>query len=614
MSLTARDIAEITRLLEDSSFDELELEIDGLKVHLKRGGAPPARENGDSPRFLAKGDGPRESTNEAPAVRTLCTRSSPGRSARAFVRHLLSRAQAGRAAVRRGGRERGAGHHHRHHRSHETDEHGARGSRGRVREIRARDGNLVEYGEACCCSIRGRRLEHPARAHRKPRRDRGAHRAHLHALGIETVLAASEADRDSLPARLVTRTVCIGPAHPAASYLKPELLVQAALGTGCDAIHPGYGFLSERAAFARLCEQQGLTFIGPTADQLEAVGDKLAARALAADVGVPVAPGGEAPSLEAARELARRIGAPLLVKAAGGGGGRGMKLVERAEDLEAALALAAAEAGAAFGDARVYLERFVSRARHVEVQVLGDGAGNVVHLGERDCSVQRRYQKLIEETPAPALSAEFRTRLHEAALRFAARLKYRGAGTVEFLVDVARGEFFFLEMNARIQVEHPVTEVVSGIDIVAEQIAIAGGGGLRLARGESWREGCAIECRMNAEDPARDFAPSPGTVRLARWPEGEGIRVDTHIESGARVPPFYDSLLGKIIAHGRDRAQALARLRAAVAVTRIEGVATNLGLHAEVLADPEFASGGVDTDYLARLLDRRQVRAAAVHG
>ena len=433
-------------------------------------------------------------------------------------------------------------------------------------------------------------------------------------LGIETVLAASEADRDSLPSRMVTRTLCIGPAHPTASYLKPELLVQAALGTGCDAVHPGYGFLSERATFARLCEQQGLTFIGPTADQLAAAGDKLAARALAADVGVPVAPGGEAPSLEAARELARRIGAPLLVKAAGGGGGRGMKLVERAEDLEAALAVAAAEAGAAFGDGRVYLERFVSFARHVEVQVLGDGAGNVVHLGERDCSVQRRYQKLIEETPAPALSAQFRTRLHEAALRFAARLKYRGAGTVEFLVDVARGEFFFLEMNARIQVEHPVTEVVSGIDIVEAQIAIAGGGGLRLARGESWREGCAIECRVNAEDPARDFAPSPGTVRLARWPEGEGIRVDTHIESGAQVPPFYDSLLGKIIAHGRDRSQALSRLRAAVAVTRIEGVASNLGLHAEVLADPEFVSGGVDTNYLARLLDRRQVRAAAVHG
>jgi acetyl-CoA carboxylase biotin carboxylase subunit len=434
-------------------------------------------------------------------------------------------------------------------------------------------------------------------------------------LDIETVLAASEADRDSLPARLATRTVCIGPAHPTASYLKPELQVQAALGTGCDAIHPGYGFLSERAAFARLCEQHGVTFIGPTSDQLAIAGDKLAARAAAQAVDVPLAPGGEAPSRDVARALAMRIGRPLLVKAAGGGGGRGMKLIERAEDLDGALELAAAEAGAAFGDARVYLERFVTRARHVEVQVLGDGAGNIVHLGERDCSVQRRYQKIIEETPAPGIPDTLRSRLHDAALRFAARLRYRGAGTVEFLVDVERDEFYFLEMNARIQVEHPVTEAVSGVDIVAAQVAIASGGGLRLVRGEAWRDGCAIECRINAEDPARDFAPSPGTVRSVRWPDGEGIRVDTHIESGARVPPYYDSLLGKIIAHGRDRAQALARLRAAIAVTRIEGIATNLALHAEILADPEFMAGGVDTGYLARVLGKRPARVAvAQHG
>jgi len=432
-------------------------------------------------------------------------------------------------------------------------------------------------------------------------------------LGIETVLAASEADRESLPARLVTRVVCIGPAHPSASYLRSEVLVQAALGTGCDAVHPGYGFLSERASFARLCEQHGLIFIGPTSEQLAAAGDKLAARALAQEVGVPLAPGGEVHSRESARELANSIGMPLLVKAAGGGGGRGMKLVERLQDLDAALELAAAEAGAAFGDARVYLERFVSRARHVEVQLLGDGAGNVVHLGERDCSVQRRYQKIIEETPAPGLSVELREQLHAAALRFAARLKYRGAGTVEFLVDVTRNEFFFLEMNARIQVEHPVTEAVSGVDIVAAQIAIAAGQGLRLARGESWREGCAIECRINAEDPARDFAPSPGLVKSVRWPQGEGVRVDTHIEAGTIVAPYYDSLLGKIIAHGRDRAQALARLRAAVAMTRIDGVASNLALHADVLADAEFANGGVDTSYLARLLSRR-VRTAVNHG
>jgi acetyl-CoA carboxylase, biotin carboxylase subunit len=434
-------------------------------------------------------------------------------------------------------------------------------------------------------------------------------------LGIETVLAASEVDRDASPSRLVTRTVCIGPSHPSASYLKPELLVQAALGTGCDAVHPGYGFLSERAAFARLCEQHGLIFIGPTSDQLATAGDKLAARALAEEVEVPVAPGLEVHSREAAQQFAARVGMPLLVKAAGGGGGRGMKLVERAENLDTALELAAAEAGAAFGDARVYLERYVSRARHVEVQVLGDGAGNVVHFGERDCSVQRRYQKIIEETPATGLPAELLTEIHEAAVRFAARLKYRGAGTVEFLVDVMQGEFFFLEMNARIQVEHPVTEAVCGLDIVEAQIAISAGEGLRLPRGEAWREGCAIECRINAEDPARNFAPSPGIVSAARWPTCEGIRVDTHIEAGSAVPPFYDSLLGKVIAYGRDRAEAMARLRAAIAMTRIEGVATNLALHSEILSDPEFVMGGVDTGYLARLLARRPVYAGAVvHG
>ncbi|HET9863841.1 MAG TPA: biotin carboxylase N-terminal domain-containing protein [Steroidobacteraceae bacterium] len=434
-------------------------------------------------------------------------------------------------------------------------------------------------------------------------------------LGIDTVLAASEIDRDSLAARLATRTVCIGRSHPSASYLKPEALVQAALGTGCDAVHPGYGFLSERAAFARLCEQHGLVFIGPTADQLATAGDKLAARHLAGQAGVPVAPGMQAHSPQAVREFAARVGLPLLVKAAGGGGGRGMKLVERIEDLDAALTLAAHEAGAAFGDARVYLERFVSPARHVEVQVLGDGAGQVVHLGERDCSVQRRYQKLIEETPAPGLPAALRARLHDAALRFAAQLRYRGVGTVEFLVDATRDEFFFLEMNARIQVEHPVTEAVSGVDLVATQIAIANGSGLDSASRAASPGGHAIECRVNAEDPARDFAPSPGVVTSALWPRGEGIRVDTHVESGSRVPPFYDSLLGKIIAHGRDRTEALARLRAAVATTRIEGVAHNLGLHAEILADRDFLAGGVDTHYLARRLTRHRANTAAVaHG
>ena len=306
--------------------------------------------------------------------------------------------------------------------------------------------------------------------------------------------------------------MCIGPAPAAESYLRPQTLVQAALGTGCDAIHPGYGFLSERAEFARCANEHGVIFIGPTAEQLEAVGDKLRARAAAQAAGVPVAPGGAVDSLRRRRELARSIGVPLLVKAVGGGGGRGMKLVERECRISTpALELAAAEAGAAFGDARVYLERFVARARHVEVQVLGDGAGRVIHLGERDCSVQRRYQKLIEETPAPGSAGWAARAAARCGAAFAARLQYRGAGTVEFLVDAASGEFFFLEMNARIQVEHPVTEAVTGIDLVAEQIAIAAGEGLRIAQADVRFDGCAIECRINAEDPARDFRPSPGT-------------------------------------------------------------------------------------------------------
>jgi acetyl-CoA carboxylase biotin carboxylase subunit len=435
------------------------------------------------------------------------------------------------------------------------------------------------------------------------------------ALGIETVLAASEADKGSLPARLADRAVCIGPGRPSESYLKVETIVQAALGVKADAIHPGYGFLSERAALARVCEQEGVIFIGPTAAQIEAVGDKLRARAEAEAAGVPTAPGGAVETVSEAMVLGREIGPPLLIKAVGGGGGRGMKRVDRLEDLPAAMELAAAEAGAAFGDARVYLERFVAHGRHVEVQILGDGKGRVIQLGERDCSVQRRYQKLIEETPAPGLSAEFRRRIHQAAVQFTERLSYRSAGTVEFLVDMDRDAFYFLEMNARIQVEHPVTEAVTGIDIVAEQIAIANGDGLRLHQRDVRREGWAMECRVNAEDPARDFHPSPGTVRKAEWPTGKGVRVDTHISSGARIPPFYDSLMGKIIVHGQDRESAVDKMRQALAATHIEGVATNIALHRELLADPEFERGGVDTSYLPRFLEKRgAVQEVRAHG
>jgi acetyl-CoA carboxylase biotin carboxylase subunit len=423
------------------------------------------------------------------------------------------------------------------------------------------------------------------------------------ALGIETVLAASEADRDSLAARLADRALCIGPAPSAQSYLKVDTIVQAALSTGCDAIHPGYGFLSERAELARLCEEEGVIFIGPTAAQIEAVGDKLRARHEAETANVPVVPGGPVASLAEATALAERIGAPLLVKAVGGGGGRGMKRVDSLDQLAETMSLASAEAGAAFGDERIYIERFVGRGRHVEVQLLGDGEGGVVHLGERDCSVQRRYQKLIEETPGPALSPGFRAAIHEAAVRFGEHLSYRGAGTVEFLVDVDREQYYFLEMNARIQVEHPVTEMVTGIDLVAEQIRIADGKGLSFGQDEVAFDGAAIECRINAEDPARDFMPSPGTVSEAAWPSGEGIRVDTHIIAGARVPPFYDSMIAKVIAHGPGRATAIARLRQALSETKISGVATNIAFHLDVLADPEFQAGGVDTSYLARFLE-----------
>jgi acetyl-CoA carboxylase, biotin carboxylase subunit len=433
-------------------------------------------------------------------------------------------------------------------------------------------------------------------------------------LHIETVLAVSEADRDSVPAALADRTVCIGPARASESYLNAKIIVQAALGTQADAVHPGYGFLSERPALAQLCEAHGLVFIGPTAAQLEAVSDKVRARAEAQRAGIPVAAGATVATLDEAMGAARRIGTPLLVKAVGGGGGRGMQRVDHLERLPAAMVLAAAEAQAGFGDPRVFLERFIPRARHVEVQVFGDGTGRVIHMGERDCSVQRRYQKLLEESPAPGLSEDCRRGLHEAAVRFSERLCYRGAGTVEFLVDQGSDAFFFLEMNARIQVEHPVTEAVTGLDLIGEQIAVASGAGLSRTQSEIRFQGHAIECRVNAEDPAQNFAPSPGLIHAASWPSGEGIRVDTHIASGSRVPPFYDSLLGKVIAHGSDRSSALERLRSAIAAARIVGVQTNLSFHSMLLADLQFQTGGVDTGFVERLLERRQKFAEVRRG
>ena len=420
-------------------------------------------------------------------------------------------------------------------------------------------------------------------------------------LGIESVLAASEADMQSTAARLADRTFCIGAAPSAHSYLNVGAVMAAALRTRADAIHPGYGFLSENAVLARACRESGIVFVGPTEPQLAAVGDKLEARRHAVAAGLPVVPGGPVASLAEASRLAHAIGWPVLIKAVGGGGGRGMKRVQEEAQLEQTLELAMAEANAAFGDPRVYLERFVASGRHVEVQVLGDGE-KVIHLGDRDCSIQRRYQKLIEEAPAPDLPPALRTAMHAAAVKFGQRLSYRGAGTVEFLVDRARGEFYFLEMNARIQVEHPVTEAVTGVDLVAEQIAIAQGQELRVQQVEVRTDGHAIECRINAEDSEHDFRPSPGTVTSAVFAAGPGIRVDTHIESGSCVPPFYDSLLAKIIVHADDRPACLARLRTALANCRIEGVHTNIGLHTAVLASSGFAAGGVDTSFLTRFL------------
>lgn len=426
----------------------------------------------------------------------------------------------------------------------------------------------------------------------------------LQRLGIESVLAVSAADRNSMGARLASRAVCIGPARSADSYLRIGTMVQAALGTGCQAVHPGYGFLSERAEFAAACEENGLIFIGPTSEQIDRVGNKLEARRLAEEAKVPTTPGGPVASLEEALRLADQVGYPVLIKAVAGGGGRGMKRANTPAELGAMFELAGAEALAAFGDGRVYIECYVTKGRHVEVQVLGDGE-NVVHLGDRDCSVQRRYQKVIEEAPAPHLPEQMRQELHAAAVRFARHIGYRSLGTVEFLVDVDRQRFYFLEMNARIQVEHPVTELITGLDLVEQQLHVAEGRLLSISQESIRQSGHAVECRINAEDPAKDFQPSPGRIGEVHFPGGDGVRVDTHMEAGSMIPPYYDSMIAKLIAHGPTRDAALQRLRAALAELRLTGIKTNQQLHRDVLASAEFSEGGVDTGFLGRWLAER---------
>ena len=423
------------------------------------------------------------------------------------------------------------------------------------------------------------------------------------ALGIETVLAASDADVESTPARMADRTVRIGPGPSPMSYLNVDAVVRAAVAVRADAVHPGYGFLSENARLARACVAAGVVFVGPTPKHLDAVGDKLTARSHAVAAGLPRLPGGEVSSAAEAQRMAHAVGWPLLVKAVAGGGGRGLRVVESSAELAAAIDEASAEAGAAFGDSRLYLERFVPHGRHVEVQLLGDGR-QVIHVGDRDCSVQRRYQKLVEEAPAPGLPGDLRSRLHTAAVALARRLRYRGLGTVEFLVEPERDAFWFLEMNARIQVEHPVTEALTGLDLVAEQLHVADGHGLRLAQEDVVVSGHAVECRINAEDPAQGWRPSPGVVDQVAFPVGAGVRVDSHIQPGSAVPPFYDSLLAKVIAHGPDRPAALGTMLEALRRTTIDGVATNIEFHVGVLGSPEFQVGGVDTGFLARHLNR----------
>jgi acetyl-CoA carboxylase, biotin carboxylase subunit len=419
-------------------------------------------------------------------------------------------------------------------------------------------------------------------------------------MGIVTILGASEADQHSLPALMADEVAIVGPAPSSQSYLSVDAVIAAAKTACADAIHPGYGFLSENAAFAVAAAEAGIIFVGPDVSSLHAMGDKLMARKVGLEAGLPVVPGGPAADKDAARAQAQRTGYPLLLKAVSGGGGRGMKRVNAAEELDSQIDMAMAEAQAAFGDPRVYVERYIERGRHVEVQVLGDGE-TAIHLGTRDCSIQRRFQKLVEEAPAPAMPDDKRAGVEQAAVNLTRHLNYRGAGTVEFLVDAETFDFYFLEMNARIQVEHPVTEAITGVDLIEQQILIAGGARLSLTQDMIQPEGHAIEVRINAENWRADFRPSPGTVTRAVWPAGPGIRIDTHMASGGEVPPYYDSLIGKLIVFGATRAEAVKKLGSALEQLSIEGVDTTCDLHRAIAVDPRFIAGGVDTRFFEGL-------------
>jgi acetyl-CoA carboxylase biotin carboxylase subunit len=420
-------------------------------------------------------------------------------------------------------------------------------------------------------------------------------------MGIATVAVHSTADADAMHVRLADESVCIGPPPAAESYLNIPRIVAACEITGADAVHPGYGFLSENARFAEILEGHDITFIGPTSEHIRIMGDKIEAKATAKRLGIPTVPGSQGAVTNdiEAQKIARDMGYPVLVKAAAGGGGRGMKVARTPEQLDAAIKTARAEAKAAFGDDSVYLERYLARPRHIEIQVFGDGKGNAIHLGERDCSLQRRHQKVFEEAPSPALNAEERQEIGATVAAAMRKLQYRGAGTVEFLYE--DGKFFFIEMNTRLQVEHPVTEMITGLDLVIEQIRIASGCPLALKQSDVVFSGHAIECRINAENP-RSFRPSPGTITYWHPPGGLGVRVDSGVYQGYRIPPYYDSLIGKLIVHGKNRNEALMRLKRCLSEFVIDGIETTIPLFADLINAPDIANGLYDIHWLESFL------------
>ena len=422
-------------------------------------------------------------------------------------------------------------------------------------------------------------------------------------MGIATVAIHSTADTDAMHVRLADESVCIGPPAAKASYLNIQAVLSAAAISGADAIHPGYGFLSENADFAQMVEEHGFTFIGPGVDHIRLMGDKVAAKQAARDAGIPVVPGsdGALTSLDEARAVAEKIGLPVLIKAAAGGGGRGMKVVREIEDLDSAMKMAVAEATAAFGDGAVYMEKYLDKPRHIEIQILADGHGNVVHLGERDCSLQRRHQKVLEEAPSPALNAQQRADIGAVTVEAIKKLGYRSAGTVEYLFE--NGKFYFIEMNTRLQVEHPITEAITGVDLVREMIRVAQGNRLSFTQDEVRLRGHAVECRINAEDP-RTFMPSPGKVGVYHAPGGLGVRVDSALYSGYTVPPHYDSMIAKLIVHGATRNECLMRLRRALDEFVVDGISTNIPLHQRIVADGDFVNGAYDIHWLEGLVAR----------